>query len=323
MIEGTSHLTTQQAATILGVTEKTIYNYVKDKKLKPKNIDNWQIEGFYYFASEDIERLLEAQKRPGKTTSEVAEMLGVSSTTIFRYIKDGKLPATQGTLNGRTVYFIKEEDAENFNTSHIQANKRKKKDFYSKKIGYALFQLFVQEDTGSSARIISINGAEGVALTNNDQEITLEELKKLKYSPAYSLNHKPNTKKGFVKFIFKKPHHQVKSAVYRILDLFYAHTGPLNMRIQINDDEMVVEVKPTFLPINKNDYITEIEIMNHHLKEGKVLTRLKGIMIDTKFEGLHINFPEMLKAQIKQRASLEGKSMEEVVIECLSKEFSN
>lgn len=46
-------------------------------------------------------------------------------------------------------------------------------------------------------------------------------------------------------------------------------------------------------------------------------------MINTKFEGLHINFPETLKAQIKQRASLEGKSMEEVVIECLSKEFSH
>lgn len=322
MIEEKEPLKTNEVSNLLGVSEKTIYNYVKSGKLKPINYEQWQIEGTYYFSNEDIQKLMEDRKKPGFTTVEAAEILGISPTTVFRYVKDKKLPAIQEVYNGRSVYFINEEDLEEFNISKIQHYNRRKKEFYSKKEGIALFQLFIREGTKEEARIISLTGKEYKVMTEDGEVLSLSELTNRGYKPKYEFaNQKVNTRKGYVTFEFKK-RNEISSAVYRVLDLFYQYIGPVNMRIQLGENDSIkIEVKPTLLPIDKNLYFDEIEVIKHNIIEGKILYRLKGVMIDTNLEGILIHLPTALKSRIKKRATTEEKSMEEVIVDVLEKEF--
>ncbi|MBU8589225.1 helix-turn-helix domain-containing protein [Priestia megaterium] len=58
------------------------------------------MEGRYEFDIDDIVRLQEELRKPGLTTKEVAKQLGISVTTINKYIKQEMLPVFQEEYRG-------------------------------------------------------------------------------------------------------------------------------------------------------------------------------------------------------------------------------
>lgn len=50
-------LTTKEVAETLGVTEQTIYNYVKEGRITPWNKETWKMDGTYLFHAEEVERV--------------------------------------------------------------------------------------------------------------------------------------------------------------------------------------------------------------------------------------------------------------------------
>ncbi|MBJ8206413.1 excisionase, partial [Bacillus cereus] len=79
---------------LLGVTIQTILRKEKDGLIECVYKDNWKQFGSKIFYLEDIERLKNKEEFKGLSTKEAAEILNVAPSTIFTYIKSGKLPAT-------------------------------------------------------------------------------------------------------------------------------------------------------------------------------------------------------------------------------------
>ncbi|PHG70951.1 excisionase, partial [Bacillus cereus] len=125
-------VTTKEAADLLGVTVQTILKKEKDGLIECVYKDNWKQFGSKIFYLEDIERLKNKNEVKGLSTKEVAEILNVAPSTIFTYIKSGKLPATMVEKRGKQVYIIDEEDLEIFMLDYEKTKTKERKTFITK-----------------------------------------------------------------------------------------------------------------------------------------------------------------------------------------------
>ena len=94
-------VTTKEAANLLGVTVQTILKKEKDGLIECVYKDNWKQFGSKIFYLEDIERLKNNVEIEGYSTKEAAEILNVAPSTVFTYIKSGKLPASKIERRGK------------------------------------------------------------------------------------------------------------------------------------------------------------------------------------------------------------------------------
>lgn len=314
-------LTTEDIANLLGVTEKTVYNYIKQNKIVPFNKDTWHWDGQYYFYKEDIDIDSLLEKKPGNTTGEVAELLEVSQTTVLKYIKNGQLKASLHFYKGREMYFIDEEEVNRFIESYSRQKRYEKKTFYSKEHGYCLFQLFFNSRLNKIARITEINNKGIKVLVEDGRYLGLQELLLEGFSPSYLIKEgKYNTKKGYAKFRFTKPR-QIKSTTYKIIDLFYQTAGPLNIRLFEEEDMIEIEIKPTLVEVDRKEYMDEINMLQQSLINGNVSVVHNGVLIDSDLEVLQMYIPSDLKDVIKKRAERENLTMDELLAKVVRKEF--
>ena len=314
-------LTTGDVANLLGVTENTVYNYIRQNKIVPINKDSWHWDGQYFFYEEDVDMSSLTEKKPGLTTGELAKKLDLRAQTILKYINSGQLKATLKTYKGREMNFIDEEDAKRFIKSYIKQRKYEKRSFYSKEYGYCLFQLFFNSKINQVARIKEIKNDGITALTEEGNTLELKELLSEGYHPAYIISEgKYNTKKGYAKFRFIKPR-QIKSTTYKIIDLFYQNAGPLNIRLYEEEDMIEIEVKPTLIDVDRQEFMDEINMLQQSLVEGNVSVRHDGILIDSDLEPLQLYIPSQLKAEVKKRADQDNLTIDEFFSKLLREEF--
>lgn len=313
-----NHLwTTSEVAKTLGVSEPTVYKLVRNGDLTPINKEKWHIEGSFYFEEEEVEKIRHLYTKPDLTTQDVAARIRKSVTTVLRFITEEKLPAYRRMYKGKTRYFIRESDLEDFMMKY-EKKEDKRQVFYSKKTGHFLFQPFRQKDTDEMARIIEFNDLYyGRALTEQGKTYhTLYELKNDGFLPLYKLEHgKPNTKRGYASFQFPFPN-QTQSTVFQLMDVIFKSAGPQNIKIRTTSELIHLQVKPTLLPLDRTEHMNEIDLLKNGVKEGKVLLRPNGVMIESDVEPLIVYLPSSVKEQIKRMAREEDKTMEE-----LAKEF--
>ncbi|AQX56619.1 helix-turn-helix domain-containing protein [Priestia flexa] len=296
-------------------SKKTIYTYIQQGKLQPINKDDWHIEGRYEFDMEDVVRLQEELKKPGLTTKEVAQQLDISVTTVNKYIKQELLPAFQEEYRGINCYFVNEEDLDEFKRTHEVGRKPSKRHFYHAEQNIALFQLFVKKSKEKEqfARIISVEDPI-LAITDQHEEITLEELLNRGFKAAYEIEPKKTiTKEGYAKFTFKQTAY-AKSQLYKLMDLFYQHLSPMNMRItpQKEKEQFIVEVKPVLLMESSQELI---ELLDSVLVSGKINKRSRGIYIDSDLEVIRIKVSGDLKKELEHNAKELGKrNIEELLL---------
>ncbi|MCI0768149.1 helix-turn-helix domain-containing protein [Bacillus sp. TL12] len=308
-------VTTKEAADLMGVTVQTILKKEKDGLIECVYKDNWKQFGSKIFYLEDIERLMNKEEIKGLSTKEAAELLNVAPSTIFTYIKSGKLPAKMVEKRGKQVYIIDEEDLEIFQLDYEKTTTKERKTFITKiqDTEFYLYQLLTHQDTGEKARVIEINGTNGKVITQNEEIFSLSEYKDHDYKVEHFDKHAVITKRGYLSFTFKKPQ-LFNSITYNLINLFYKHLGVANMRLNVIQDTIQVEIKPFVLKVEPLQFQEEIKYLHSHMKTGSILPHVDGIYFKSNVEPLTFHADHKFKQKVIQMASESGLGQEEFLL---------
>ncbi|WP_026801518.1 helix-turn-helix domain-containing protein [Pontibacillus halophilus] len=307
----TQIVSSKEAAEAIGVNKNTIYKYVKNNELAPINKETWHYDGGYYFNQSEIERFKETLKKPGLTTTEAAEILGVKPVTVFNYIQDGKLVSFQQAYKGRTYNFIREEDLEDFAQNY---NKKRKEtaSFYSKEHEIALFQL-MQNET-ERARVISVNDGKFFIRTDSGEHFNNSEANSRGFQVAYHLSKgKRSYKKGEVTFKFLNPTSN-SSVVFSVFDILYRHVGISNMKVNEKHEHIYVTVSPVHINVNANEHRDTLKAMEEYAIEGKVSVRPdNSVILISNISPLYLTLKDELKERIRRKAKENNQSMDDYI----------
>jgi transposase len=307
------HLSTKEVAEMLGVTEQTIYNYVKSGEIKPANED-WSIDGTYYFFSDDVEKLRVRFQKPGLSTKEVSEQIGVTINTVAKYIKQGKLKAIKQEYRGKERYFVTENDLADFIENDF-SHRSKRQVLFMPDMKYHLYQLFVQQDKNEYGRLLDIEGRQhGIVVTEKGERIPVTQLADKGYAPVRTIEKAaPSTKKGYAVFEIPRPHH-IKSNLYKIFDMLFVEAGAQNLKITGNGDNIKVEVKPFLIEKRMVEkYPEEIDALNRYLTVGKIQKRPGGLLINSNVKSVQAYIDERVKKELLEIAAKQEITLEELV----------
>ncbi|MGH0883438.1 helix-turn-helix domain-containing protein (plasmid) [Bacillus sp. A01H] len=311
-------VTTKEAADLMGVTVQTILKKEKEGLIECVYKDNWKQFGSKIFYLEDIEKLMEKEEVNGLSTKEAAEILNVAPSTIFTYIKSGKLPATMVEKRGKQVYLIDEEELEIFMLDYEKTKTKERKTFITKIYDeeICLYQLLTHQHTGKTARVIELNGADGKILTEDEEIFPLSTYKEHNYSFEPFKKQPVITKRGYLSFSFKKPQ-LFNSITYNLINLFYKKLGVTNMRLTITQDTIKLEIKPFILQVNPLQFQEEIKYLHSHMKSGSILPHVEGIYFKSNVEPLTFHADYEFKQKIVQMATDAGMGQEEFLLQAI------
>ncbi|MGG5737398.1 helix-turn-helix domain-containing protein [Bacillus cereus group sp. IBL03679] len=306
-------VTTKEAAEMLEVTVQTVLKKEKEGLIACVYKDNWKQFGSKIFYLEDIQSLMIEDQVDGFTTKEAADLLNVAPSTIFTYIKSGKLPATQVEKRGKQVYVIGEEDLEAFQKQYdSKANRKERKRFRMKiqDTEIFLFQLLTHQETSKQARVIEINGTDGRVMTEEEAVFSLSAYKEKGYRVPTYPKTPVITKRGILSFSFRKP--QLFHAMpYRLINLFYEKIGVANMRVSLQQDTIHLEVKPCLLRVNPAEWQEEIQYLYTHMTSGSLVPHTKGVFLKSNMESLSFHADHAFKQQVIAMAKAEEMGQEE------------
>ncbi|OHX31104.1 helix-turn-helix domain-containing protein [Bacillus mycoides] len=311
-------VTTKEAAGLLGVTVQTILQKEKDGLIECLYKDNWKQFGSKIFYLEDIERLKNIEEVEGYSTKEAAEILNVAPSTVFTYIKSGKLPASKIEKRGKEVYIIDKDDLETFQLTYEKTTSKERKTFITKiqEEEIYLYQLLTHKHTGKTARVIEIDGADGKILTEDEEIFPLSTYKERDYSFEPFHKQAVITKRGYLSFSFKKPQ-LYHSITYNLINLFYKELGVTNMRLSISSDSMKLEIKPFVLQVDPLQFQEEIKYLHSHMKSGTILPHVEGIYFKSNVESLTFHADHEFKQKIVQVAAEAGMGQEEFLLQAV------
>ncbi|OUB07963.1 excisionase [Bacillus thuringiensis serovar yunnanensis] len=311
-------VTTKEAADLLGVTVQTILKKEKDGLIECVYKDNWKQFGSKIFYLEEIERLKNKNEVKGLSTKEVAEILNVAPSTIFTYIKSGKLPATMVEKRGKRVYLIDEEELEIFMLDYEKTKTKERKTFITKiqQEEIYLYQLLTHKHTGKTARVIEINGSDGKVLTEDEEIFLLSTYKEHDYSFEPLQKQTVITKRGYLSFSFKKPQ-LFHSITYNLINLFYKELGVTNMRLHITPDTIKLEIKPFVLQVDPLQFQEEVKYLHSHMKSGTILPHVEGIYFKSNVEPFTFHADHEFKQRVVQMAADAGIGQEEFLLQAV------
>ncbi|EJQ37622.1 excisionase family DNA binding domain-containing protein [Bacillus cereus BAG5X1-1] len=317
-------VTTKEAANLLGVTVQTILKKEKDGLIECVYKDNWKQFGSKIFYLEDIERLKNIEKVEGFSTKEAAEILNVAPSTVFTYIKSGKLPASKIEKRGKEVYVIDKEDLEAFQLNYEKTTTKERKTFITKvqDEDIYLYQLLTYQHTGKTARVIEINGTDGKILTEDEEIFPLSTYKEHDYSFEPFQKQAVITKRGYLSFSFKKPQ-LFNSITYNLINLFYKELGVINMRLNISSDTIRLEIKPFVLQVEPLQFQEEIKYLHSHMKSGTILPHVEGIYFKSNVEPLTFHADHEFKQKVVQMAADAGMGQEEFLLQAVKSYITN
>lgn len=317
-------VTTKEAADLLGVTVQTILKKEKDGLIECVYKDNWKQFGSKIFYLEDIERLKNIEEVEGFSTKEAAKILNVAPSTVFTYIKSGKLPASKIEKRGKEVYVIDKEELEFFQLNYEKTTTKERKTFITKIQGedIYLYQLLTHQHTGKSARVIEINGADGKALTEDEEIFSLSTYKEHDYSFEPFQKQAVITKRGYLSFSFKKPQ-LFNSITFNLINLFYKELGVTNMRLTITSDTIKLEIKPFVLQVEPLQFQEEIKYLHSHMKSGTILPHVEGIFFKSNVEPLTFHADHEFKQKVVKMAADAGMGQEEFLLQAVKSYIKN
>ncbi|HEF1857198.1 helix-turn-helix domain-containing protein [Bacillus thuringiensis] len=317
-------VTTKEAANLLGVTIQTILKKEKDGLIECVYKDNWKQFGSKIFYLEDIERLKNKNKVTGLSTKEAADILNVVPSTVFTYIKSGKLTASKIEKRGKEVYIIDKGDLETFQFTYKKTTSKERKTFITKiqdKDIY-LYQLLTHQHTGKTARVIEINRGDGKILTEDEEIIPLFIYKEHDYAFEPFNKKAVITKRGYLSFSFKKPQ-LFNSITYNLINLFYKELSVTNMRLSNSSDTIRLEIKPFVLQVDPLQFQEEIKYLHSHMKSGTILPHVKGIYFKSNVEPLHFHADHEFKQKVVQMAASAGIGQEEFLFQAVKSYINN
>ncbi|MED1264768.1 excisionase, partial [Bacillus paranthracis] len=239
----------------------------------------------------------------------------VAPSTVFTYIKSGKLPASKIEKRGKEVYIIDKDDLETFQLTYEKITSKERKTFIAKIQGedIYLYQLLIHQHTGKIARVIEVNGSDGKILTEDEEIFPLSTYKEHDYSFEPFRKQAVITKRGYLSFSFKKPQ-LFNSITYNLINLFYKELGVTNMRLSVSSDTIKLEIKPFVLQVDPLQFQEEIKYLHSHMKSGTILPHVEGIYFKSNVEPLTFHADHEFKQKVVQMAADAGMGQEEFLL---------
>lgn len=323
-----SVLNTSEVAELLGVAKTTVYKYVKEGKIKPRNLNNWQIEQKYEFDRDDVKLLkTKQQKKPGYTTGEAAKLIGCTTQTILKHIKEGTLAAEKMMYRGLDRNFISKAELDRF--KEIYSFNQKTHFIDKPELKCYLFQLYKSkkitsdgnsDDTddissrgGDLARIVELDDqGKGLLVTESEKVISLDELLKNYQAVTEMKVMKNSVKKGYAILKLPKPK-LLKSLTYRLIDFIQAEVGINNIKLEVTEENIILEIKPVFLPLNTQEHHDMIDCIKSYIIEGYVVVRDDAIFIDSDIEVIQTHVSSKVKRNLEREAKQKKISVTELV----------
>ncbi|WP_100401067.1 helix-turn-helix domain-containing protein [Bacillus sp. FJAT-44742] len=306
-----SYYVSKDLAELLNITEATIYKYIREGKVVPYNKDSWQIDGEYRFSEEEALKLVDAQEeKPGLSTKDIADQLGITSYTVTRHIKSGELPADMKKYKGLERYFVKEEDFKVY-ASRILRNKQEK--LYDETLGFYLFQPLYEQDGTLAARVLQLD--ETIIQSISGEQLSEEEAKSLipKKGMDSLFNGKKVRKPGFVTFSFPASDN-IHSSFYSFMDYVMNEVGLQNIMVQQDPSGITFSVRSFDLSFPEEErHFTIDGMINKYMTQGSFLTREDSIYLNSEIEMIQAFIKASTKKKLKQEATKEGLSMNEFV----------
>lgn len=311
-------VTTKEAANLLGVSVQTILKKEKNGFIECVYKNHWKQFGSKIFYLEDIERLKKTDEGKGLSTKEAAELLNVAPSTIFTYIKSGRLPATMVEKRGKQVYLIDEEELEMFMLDYEKTTLKERKTFITKIQGEEiyLYQVLKHLHTDKTARVIEIHGTDGKILTEDEEVFPLSMYKEHNYSFESLHKQAVITKRGYLSFSFKKPQ-LFQSITYNLINIFYKEIGVTNMRLTTTSDTIKLEIKPFVLQVDPLQFQEEITYLHSSMKSGTILPHVEGIYFKSNVEPFTFHADHEFKQKVMQMATNIGVKQEEFLFQAV------
>lgn len=314
-----TYINLTEAASEIGITPTSLYKIVNhedpSKRLEPVNRTTHRGDGGYRFRISDVLAFKERYVKKDLTSMEAARRIGRSTTFIHKLIRDGLINYYEDEYRGKRTYFITETDLAEYTTANPDAGKTET--IYDKRSGLFLFQPFTKD--GVLARVselkrISNRKVEATLTIGPNQQLKHEEALTQGWAPVLRISERKATNGyGYARFEFPIPT-AADSVVYAIIEDFYKHAGPANMKINRTVGKILVEVRKCVLvgimPATQPDFIDKLKLF---LKSGKVIPKYDGTLIDTGLSPVTFFLTEGQKKQLQMNALQEGLSMQEYI----------
>ncbi|WP_088069989.1 helix-turn-helix domain-containing protein [Gottfriedia luciferensis] len=306
-------LTTKDAAEKLNRSTYSVHQYVKQGKLKPVYKDRWRADRTLLFREEDVEALKEQLIKPeGMTTGEVAKALGLHISTVINWLKTGELQAEKKMYRGVETNFISNED---FNRLKESYSKQDRLSIMTKDNQYALFQSFINEETGEFARLIHIENEE--LLTTDGRKIPLLDALNTGFKAKYLLNESDYiTQRGTAVFKMSVQLNAVASLAYKVIDFFYLYLGPKNIKCHHDGQFLHIETKPakiTLIGEQIEQYHEEIKLLRKSVINGNTDLRHNGVLITSDVEKINFHVSSEQKDMLKTLAKEQKMSLDDYI----------
>lgn len=315
----TAYLNIIQAAESIGITTTSLYKIINHedpaKRLEPVNRATHRGDGGYRFRASDVEEFKQSYVKKDLTSVEAARLLGRSATFIHKLIRDGMLHYYEEEYRGKRTFFIKEEELERYKRENPDSGKTEA--IFDKKSGIFLYQPFGKGD--STARImelkrVSNRRVEAKLRTGDDEWLTYEEACRQGWKPLLTLEErKPVNGYGYARFEFPQPK-SLDSIIFSLIEAFYQHAGPANMKLTQENGLLVLEVRKTVLlgvmPATHPDLIDKLKLF---IQSGEVISKYDGTLIDTGLTPVTFYVSDAQKQELIRLAGEQGLTLQELV----------
>ncbi|OMP65621.1 helix-turn-helix domain-containing protein [Domibacillus epiphyticus] len=326
MTDQNNFYTTKETAAILGKTVPTIYKYIREGKLTPLPDHKWRMQATRLFPKEQVEELKEKQeKKLGFTTTEAADFLGITRSTLLRFVKEEKIPSMKGTLRGREVSYIAEVDLQQFateNKTYLEQKRIQKRDYYDKKLNIAYYQRYSSESIEDARLVWDENGEWSFLLYPSRQLVSYNEgIYKHDLHPAYQVTYGKNmTTPGFAKITLPYDH----PFTMQFMDILYQQCDLSNIYVDVHSASLGKQSAIDIMV--KNSIFESVDeglsrFVELHIVEGSVQIIGDRIKIESNEEILTLHVEKSLKEQLKKAAEDQDTSMQEIANQILIKHF--
>lgn len=309
--------TQKEVADLLGVSKATVYHYGKQKKII-KILDPHRLHKEARYEKAEVDRLVhEKQSLPtGMSPNDVANKLGLSVQSIYKYIQDGSIKAKAVPYGDeRITYVILETDYQEAEKSlkPTETQRPKKYEYYDSKNDMALYQRFHSSKIPEARVFRNEENVFGFYLPNIQKWLTYEEgMKTYTLKPSYSIHQPPLDYKGYVEL--QVPKNEV--VFYPFIDYLYENWGVENIRLREQSETVLLYIKAGERPLKAEvfgiadilPYLTNGEM--HHEDDTLIL---RSPNRKTSFE-----LPIELLEAISDLAEQEGISISKWVEQKLS-----
>lgn len=250
--------TRKQVADMLGISDRTVYTYVRDKKIRvAPNPYKIRKEAVYY--CEEVDALVKEKEKINQaaTIAHVAKELGVSRQHIEYLITANSLNTNRIhrkntvriTLPKETIVKLEELVQE----SQDKSPKYRKSTYFNEINNIALYQKFTQED-GTNFRAELVNDVWGYR-DDEGHFIDFQSAKaSLKLTPAYNINQEIIKDYNYVELTLPKE----QPEVWLIFDYFLSTRGIENISIRNSAQFIQLYVVQGIISLPKNPLPTSL-----------------------------------------------------------------